>query len=109
MVNSSIISVSTSVSILVITAGVFSITCYILIYLESRQRKKAIQNQVPQHLKWTPRKEFKASKTTFLVTCAIGLTYVNQLGSDICCLGIFTRTKTVSPTQASISAQQPGR
>ena len=77
----SIIAVSTSVSILVITAGVFPITCYILIYLESRRRKKAIQNQVPQHLKWTPRKEFKASKTTFLVTCAIGLTYVINLAA----------------------------
>ena len=71
-----IIGVSIIVSLLVLIAGVFTISCYIVIYLESRRHQKAIENQVPQNLKQTLRKEFKASKTTFLMTCAVGVTYV---------------------------------
>ena len=71
-----ILGVSITVSLLMLTGGVFTISCYMVIYLESRRHHKAIQNQVPQHLRQTLRKEFKASKTTFLVTCAVGVTYI---------------------------------
>ena len=64
------------VVILCMVAAIFTIFCYLIIYFEARRHQNAIKAQMQLHSQKTHKIEFKAAKTTFLTTCAVGVTYL---------------------------------
>ena len=74
--NSFFVYIGRVVVALCMVAAIFTIFCYLIIYFESRRHQNAIKAQMQLHSQKTHKIEFKAAKTTFLTTCAVGVTYL---------------------------------
>ena len=70
-----VVDIGRVVVVLCVVAAIFTIFCYLIIYFESRRHQKAIKAQMQLHSQKAQKIEFKAAKTTFLITCAVGVTY----------------------------------
>ena len=91
--------VGRAVIILSVIAATLIIIFYVLIYRESRRHQFAIQAQLNVAFQESQKIAFKAAKTTFLITCTVGISYFMNGVANAVSGWFFLNNKETNSTQ----------
>ena len=96
-----------AVIILSVIAATLIIIFYVLIYRESRRHQFAIQAQLNVAFQESQKIAFKAAKTTFLITCTVGISYFMNGVANAVSGWFFLNNKETNSTQFFAFRLQP--